>query len=141
MSIKWTSELITGIDFIDRQHKAFVTIMYRLLEAMKNGEGKEELPNTLRFMEFHAIKALKAEEEFMEKIGYPGADFHFTQHKHFHEELAALKDMYSQNGYTVSLPLTFQRKMGDWLHHHVAKTDVILGDYVSSNKKIMEEIS
>lgn len=130
--IKKGNGFITGIEFMDQQHSFFVAAMNRLLEAMKNGEGKEEIRKTMRFVELHILKYLPREEEFMRENNYHDMEFHIIQHKKFKADFEEIKDIYFSKGYSVSLPLTLQRKMQDWLAHHISKTDSILGDYVNS---------
>lgn len=133
--IKTGNGFANGIEFMDQQHTFFVASMNRLLEAMKNGEGKEEIRKTMRFVELHILKYFPREEEFMGENNYHDIDFHITQHKKFRADFEEIKDIYFSKGYSVSLPLTLQRKMQDWMTNHICKADRILADYVNSVRK------
>jgi hemerythrin len=129
-----------GIGFIDEQHQLFRAVMSKLLEAMKNGEGKDEIVRTMRFVELHILKYFPKEEAFMVEKKYKDIEFHVTQHKSFKADFEEIKEAYRTKGYFVSLPLMLQRKMQDWLTHHIQKSDSILCDFVNSSELHQKEI-
>lgn len=68
MNLNWDNNLATGIVNIDNQHKELFDRINKLLIAMKEGKGKDEVIGTLNFLEDYVIKHFTEEEEIQKKI-------------------------------------------------------------------------
>lgn len=123
-------KLSTGIHLIDHQYFFFSDSLNKFSDAMKNGEGKEEVIKILRFLDIHTQKYFTREEDFMRENSYLDIDLHVAQHDEFKKQYGKLRNDFMTKGYSIVVGLSVQRLMSEWLNQHVLKTDSILGDYI-----------
>lgn len=131
MSIEWSSNLSTGIEWQDRHHKELFKRINRLLDAMTLGHGKEEVGSLFDFLDDYIVYHFEAEEQAMSKHAYPGAYAHTAEHTNFIEDVAALKKEFSR-GVSSGLVIKVQRQVVDWLLNHIGGPDRALGEFLAS---------
>jgi len=134
MSIEWTSDLATGVDQIDDQHKEIFKRVNRLSEACNAGKGKEEVLKLLLFLEDYVKEHFAAEEKLQVRYGYPGYASHKSQHTRFVADIARLGTAFKTEGATLSLVIMTNKTLISWLLQHIGKTDKELGAYLQEQK-------
>ncbi len=127
MHFEWDKEYSVGVELIDNQHKELFNRANQLFDAMKVGKGKEEILETLKFLEKYVITHFAAEEEYMKKIKYKGFDVQHAQHEEFKKELTELKKAYETKGLAVNVVIATQKKIYDWLRNHIIVLDKQIG--------------
>ena len=123
---------MSRIHFIEQQNSLFCDFLSHFSKSMKVGEAKDEIARVIRFLDLHVHKYFPREEAFITENSYEGADFHIAQHKKFKTDFESIKSQYAANGYSVSIAISLQRIMQDWVSEHIQKTDKILCDYILS---------
>lgn len=123
MKIMWTSDLATGIDIIDAQHRELFDRVNRLLEACVSRRGAEEVLATLRFLENYVIEHFGMEEEVMRMSGYEGLEQHRGLHADFRSTISGLVSEVETNGTGLNMVVQVNRLVVDWLNQHVRKAD------------------
>jgi hemerythrin-like metal-binding protein len=78
--VDWASELETGIEEIDAQHKMLVSLINELHEAMHKGKGKEAVGHVLEELKQYTQYHFGTEEKAFEKYSYPQAREHKKEH-------------------------------------------------------------
>jgi len=119
----WSENLATGVELIDNQHRELFTRFERLLEACREGQGREELKKLLDFLSEYVLEHFSAEEEFMASHGYAELPLHQGEHEIFRGKLADLRQIYADNGAGMDLLITTNAMVLDWIIQHVRKTD------------------
>ena len=128
--IKWKKGYEVGNFEIDTEHKVFVEIINKIIEAVNldlNLSYKEGLYKELiAYAKFHFI----SEENLMSRYKYP----YLEQHKKEHEEL-----IINMNNHFMTIDPRFvdHDKLIDfllkWFINHTTKSDKTLSDYITHN--------
>lgn len=92
MKYELTSDLLTGSQLIDSQHRQLFEAVNRLMDACSMGKGRDQIQATVTFLSDYVVKHFRDEERLQTQSGYPG----YTGHKQFHD------------GYRRQLSLTAQ---------------------------------
>jgi len=113
MEIKWTSDLSTGVEIIDNQHKELIKRISDLLNAMKQGKGKGEIRGMIQFLADYVVEHFSDEEKYMKLYSYDEMKqkFHITQHGRFVQDVSQFKKKFEENGVSSSLAIEVQNKM------------------------------
>jgi len=130
--IKWKDEYSVGISYIDEQHKSFVNMINKLIEACNQGEDeaskvfKTTIKDLVEYVKFH----FKTEEDLLIKYGFSkdGYDIHKREHEQFvFKILEAVSDF--ENGKKF-VPNQTTRYLKNWLSQHVAICDKGYSDFL-----------
>lgn len=124
MTIGWSSELATGVDAIDNQHREIFNRVDRLTAACGDGKGKEEVLRLLQFLEDYVKEHFAAEEKLQLRHAYPEYPEHKAQHARFMTDLAKLDAEFKAEGATISLVIMTNKTLTSWLVQHITRTDM-----------------
>ena len=124
MQYAWSSELETGYQSIDEQHKQLVTALNDLLFACQHGGHRDELKSTVDFLVAYTIKHFADEEEFQLKHNYPDYERHKLLHDKFKVVASELAERLLQDGATIGLIAEVRSTVGDWLVSHIKGEDI-----------------
>lgn len=130
MGVAWTEELATGVDVIDNQHKEIFRRIDGLLEACNSGKGREAVAGVLVFLENYVVEHFAAEEKIQRDNLYPEYANHRAMHASFIEDVEKLKQQFEDEGPSLAMVMVTNRKVVDWLVHHIKRSDRALGDYL-----------
>lgn len=129
MALQWSQNLSTGLEWQDKEHMELFNRINKLLEEMSKGRGKEEILNTLRFLDTYVVKHFGKEEQEMGKYNYPEAITHKGQHALFVKNITRLRaDL--EKGATLNLVVQAQIALGDWLKNHIGSVDKKLASFL-----------
>ena len=128
---EWSSELETGCQSIDEQHKQLVTALNDLLWACEHGGRRAELQSTVDFLVAYTIKHFADEEAFQLKHNYPDYNRHKQLHEDFKLVASELAERLLQDGATIGLIAEVRSTLGDWLVNHIKGEDRKIGLHVS----------
>ena len=126
--IQWDDGFSVGVPAMDEQHKRFLSILNELHSAMKKGAGARAIGGIVvelaRYTDYH----FKAEEDLMEKHGYPDLALQKEAHRRFVEQVAEIRKRCQGGDDSVIFEaLTTVR---DWLINHIRKMDKKYGQYM-----------
>ncbi|WP_025323758.1 bacteriohemerythrin [Deferrisoma camini] len=122
--MQWEPKMATGIAKIDAQHKELIRRINKLLDAMKEGQGREMVGEVLEFLGRYVVEHFADEEALMKKYGYPKYPEHKAIHDRFKKEFEALAAENEKRAGSLSLTLQVQNKVVDWLRNHIMNVDV-----------------
>ncbi len=134
MKYVWTSNLETGHEIVDKQHKALIEAYNELLDASARGEGYKELEHTIDFLMDYTQKHFGAEEDLQIACQYPEYEHHKELHQEFTKIMQALCERLKKEGPSMSLLGRVNREMGDWLILHIKIEDVKLVKYIKERE-------
>ena len=117
--LHWTSDLDTGIDQVDEQHKILVQYINEMHDAHtandRDGVGKA-LDNLLGY----TVQHFSDEEDLLKMAEYPLVDAHHRVHQNFVDKVQMYKGRFD-NGDDVSQELL--DILETWLFMHIRRND------------------
>jgi len=123
MALTWDDTLVMGIPELDAQHRELFARIDALLEAIRGGSSRQEVARTLGFLDDYAREHFEAEEALMRDAAFPGLAAHEREHAELVRDLAELAAEHRRDGPSPSLILRVNRRVVDWLRHHIYRTD------------------
>lgn len=128
--LHWSSELDTGIESIDQQHRRIVDYMNDLSDA--NNAGNLTTTNrVLNQLVEYTITHFAFEEELQEKAGYPFLRAHKRVHEIFTKRVAEYQKR-AEAGENVAPEVLAMLKI--WLVNHIKGDDA---DYAPTVRKML----
>ena len=130
MTIKWTDDLNTGIEVIDKQHMRIVDYINDLENAHQK-QDKEAVRQVLDDLVDYTLSHFAFEESLQEEAGYK----YCKPHKKVHELLVRRVNEYMERfklGDDVSAEI--HKLLSSWLINHIKRDDA---DYVAAVKANM----
>jgi hemerythrin len=122
----WTSNLNTGIEAIDNQHKKIVEYINQLDDARSAGGKRESVAKVIDNLVNYTISHFKYEERMLEQAEYPFLKAHQNVHQLFIKRLGEYQERFKR-GENISEEL--HTMMFNWLFGHIKHDDM---DYVPS---------
>lgn len=132
MALGWTEDLATGSHEIDRQHKELFTRINALLDACRQGRGKTEVNEVVRFLDDYVVKHFSEEEKYMQKYDYALHGAHKAQHPEFIANFSESKRQIEHEGPGIHLVVRTNHLIGQWLVNHICKVDRALGTFLKT---------
>ena len=97
MRYELTPDLITGNSLIDTEHKQLFQAINTLLDACSQGKGRDQMMNTVRFLNDYVNKHFSDEEKLQSNSNYPGYQSHKTFHDGYKRKLSeATQDLLAE---------------------------------------------
>jgi len=132
MSYQWDKSLETGHEKIDEQHKQLFSTLDKITQESQQGRGKDEIYNTLNFLNQYTIMHFMTEEKLQKETGYPD----YLAHKKIHDDFkATVKDLTNkliEKGPVKELIDAAVKTVGDWLITHIKVNDIKMAAYLKS---------
>lgn len=135
MRLEWDNNLAIGVNEIDEQHKELFRRFDKLLEACNNGVGKEEIGNLLFFLDDYVQTHFRDEERLQVAHAFPDYPTHRVAHRGFVERLGQLKQDLHGDGASLSVIITTNTMLMDWLVNHIAVMDKKIGAHIAAQGK------
>jgi len=132
-SMLWKEKYQLGVSVIDDQHSELFKRVDAFMQVLRTSgpwENKLQGVNeTLEFMKVYVVEHFRDEEEYQQKIGYPG----YEKHKQMHEDMVSyvlkVSDEYEKSGHSEELIQQFAGKLLSWLINHVVSEDQRIAAY------------
>lgn len=119
--IEWNRSLCVEISLFDQQHQELVSIINRLHQAIKEGQGSQILEEVfdqlVAYTQFH----FKAEEELMLQYGYPDYEHHKREHVILVGQVADIATQIKAG--KVFQPINVMQFLVNWLTNHLKGED------------------
>ena len=132
MYTKWSDQLLTGNEIIDKQHKEIFEYITQIVDSGRSGKTESETGRMIEYLEGYCNRHFAAEEELQKKYKYPGYEVHKEMHERFREELVELKHKLAAYGASPELTTESVVLMVEWLAKHIDKSDKILALYIQN---------
>lgn len=136
MDCKWDESLATGNYIIDWQHQELFKRMERLVNAINQNRGTEEIAESIAFVEEYANQHFRAEERMQQVNSYPDFDAHRRQHQEILKDIMLYKNELQMDGPSVELAVKAMTAFGNWICKHIDVLDRKFADYLRERAKI-----
>jgi methyl-accepting chemotaxis protein len=121
--IAWSSDLETGNDLIDSQHKQLIEALGNLMDACSGGRGRAVLAETFDFLESYTAKHFGDEEALQKEHAYPDYPNHKRLHDGFKHVVADIGRQLKKEGPTIALVGKVNANVAGWLINHIKRED------------------
>lgn len=120
MAIAWTSDLSTGIDVIDNQHRRIVDYINQL-ELATSQKSRNLVGQVLDELVDYTLSHFAFEESLLEEAGYKFAMPHRAVHQIFVKRVARYQERHNA-GEDIAEQL--YGMLATWLIHHIKRDDM-----------------
>lgn len=128
-TLKWTSDLDTGIPIIDKQHQRIVKYINQLEDVQKH-PNREAIGEVLEQLVDYTLSHFAFEEELLEESGYRFVNAHKRVHKLFVRRINDYVERF-KTGEDVTDELLVSLRT--WLINHIKNDDNDYADIVKQN--------
>lgn len=120
--VEWDPTMETGDATVDDQHRGLIELFNSLLEA-ETREGLQGVPAVLERLCEYAIVHFSAEEELMNRVGYPdeSVSAHLLEHASLTEQTRDIVLKFRTGQITSATPVV--EFLSGWLSQHISKCD------------------
>lgn len=133
MSLKWTDDLVLGIEEIDRQHRAMFEQFEQLSLACHGTENGLVLKH-LAALEKLIQQHFETEERLMNEFGYPAIDAQRSEHEQFAKNVDEVRHMADCEGASRMLGARVAGSMVQWIVRHIRHHDTELVRFIQMKK-------
>jgi hemerythrin len=132
MAYKWDSNLETGHEKVDNQHKQLIIAVNNLMNASAQGKGDKAVLETLDFLTGYAVKHFAGEEQLQVDYNYPD----YLNHKRLHDEFKVvvgdLTKQVMEKGPTTEMIDIVSSTVGAWLLNHIKGDDFRMAAFIKA---------
>jgi hemerythrin len=139
MAMQWTPDLSVNVELLDGHHQEIFIRVNKLLKAILEGKGKEELKNIIKFLETYIKVHFETEEKYMLQYHYPLYVSHMEEHISFSQKFSEMQDELLSKGASSELLLQLQRHVVEWLITHISVVDRSLGGFLKTHMAAQTE--
>jgi hemerythrin len=134
----WTSNLNTGIEAIDNQHKKIVEYINQLDDARSAGGKRELVTKVIDNLVGYTISHFKYEERMLEQAEYPFLKAHQNVHQLFIKRLEGYQERFKR-GENISEEL--HTMMFNWLFGHIKHDDMDYVPLIANNFSMQDDFA
>ncbi|MBZ0254621.1 bacteriohemerythrin, partial [bacterium] len=129
--IQWSDSMSVNQHEIDQQHKRLFELVNQLYDAMKAGQGTNNLSRILKELIRYTKNHFSAEEQYMEKAGYPKLEAHKKIHEGFAMKVLEFQRAFESGEVVLSQDILDFLK--EWLVNHIMKQDQEYAPYLGES--------
>jgi len=129
---QWESNLETGHEKIDAQHKKLIGMVNKLIEASSQGKSADAVTEALTFLAGYAVEHFIDEEKLQKDFNYPDYGEHKAKHDKFREVVTSLVVQVKKEGPTEELIEKVCDTVGNWLLNHIMGDDFRMAKFVKA---------
>lgn len=123
MAYQLTDELLTGNSVIDSEHRQLFDAINKLLDACSAGRGRDQLADTMRFLEDYINKHFSHEEQLQMQSKYPDYARHHQLHEGYKAVVREVSNELKQSGPSIALVGKVNSNVAGWLLNHIKTED------------------
>lgn len=126
--VKWEEKYCLRVESIDEQHKELFQIANRIYDLLKNDlitDKYDHIVEIIEELKKYTVYHFKAEEEYMQSIGYKKFLSHKVAHNDFLEKMEGIDLDKIDNGHNEYL-LGILDFVCVWLVEHIIKEDKLI---------------
>jgi len=131
----WETRFILDIPQIDEQHEELIRRVNNLAITYNSEETRENVRNTILFLEEYVLTHFSTEEAFMNQSGYPALDEHHSIHENYTAQVNRLVFSIHGQDLTPELIAEANTLLVNWLSHHIDEEDRKFADWFHQHIK------
>ena len=128
--IAWSTDLETGNDAIDSQHKQLFKLTSDLVEACDGDKGQETVGETLHFLASYTVQHFADEEALQVEHKFPGYESHKQLHEDFKAKVVVMINKYQEDSASSDLRAQVNSTIVRWLLTHIKKEDFKIAEHI-----------
>ena len=128
--IAWSSDLETGNEAIDSQHKELFRLTSNVVEACESDKSQEILGDTLNFLASYTVKHFIDEEALQVEYDFPDYERHKKLHEEFKAKVVDLIHQYQEDPQSVDLRVHVNSTIIRWLLQHIKGEDFKIAGFI-----------
>jgi hemerythrin len=132
MFFEWDSNLETGVEIVDNQHKQLFALLNKFVEAYRNNSGPQEIEKAVKFLSDYVVRHFADEEELQQRYNYPDFMTHKGIHNGFKRTVAGLTEKLKTEGCDNAFAGEMIKIVADWLVHHIKGDDFRVAAHIRS---------
>jgi len=125
---EWKPEYSVHIPAIDVQHQRLFNLAGELNSAMKQGQGKAVLEQSLARLVDYTKVHFASEEELMVRHKYPQLDAHKAQHVQLTTQVLDFQNRFRSGEALLTVEL--MEFLKNWLEHHIIGSDQLYSAHI-----------
>jgi hemerythrin len=129
--VTWDQSYSVKVKSCDSEHQTLFALLNALHDAMKQGQGRKVIGETLIELEKYTRMHFAAEEALLLKAAYPKLGKHHAEHKMFVSKVAQFKR--SMQTDSAETPIEVVVFLKDWLAHHIKQTDKQYSEHLNAH--------
>ena len=129
--VTWDQSYSVKVKRCDDQHQKLFDLINALHDAMKTGQGRKIISDTVRELESYTKTHFSAEEALLQRAGYPKLAEHRAEHQKFVAEVKKFKESLDSTG--AEAPISVLSFLKDWLANHIKQTDKMYSDHLNAH--------
>jgi hemerythrin len=129
MTLVWNPDLLLGNTQIDDQHRRIFQILDKLITAIAERKGHEEVGGVLTAASVFVAAHFQMEEALMLQYQYPDLAVHRKSHEALRLQVEYLVDQFHKTG---PEPLELAKFMEWWLQDHIERQDRPMAHYLKA---------
>lgn len=126
--IRWTTDLDTGIEEVDKQHQKLVRLINSLNEGIKARKKGRFLKEILDELIIYCQDHFEAEEKLFKTYKYPEQTAHEEEHIQFIKKAFEFKKQLNEGQLCLSMDV--YDYLADWLISHIKESDQAFVPYI-----------
>ena len=135
--VTWNNSYSVGIKLIDEQHIKLIELTNKLFSSCMEGNERKKSDSIFLGVIHEIIDYVcyhfSTEEKVMERINYPGYKMHMQEHSAFAKKVLSKVEEFKLSNANTSL--SFVYFLRNWVLHHIAIRDKLLGSHLLDMKK------
>jgi len=137
--LKWTKELVSGFEDLDRQHRLVIICVRKLFSAIEKGESSEKILSIIEKFDNYVTEHFETEEKYAEDYNFPKLEELKKEHEFFKSIYYNLRYHYSYYDTTSEEPryifqyaIHLTKTLEEWLIFHINTLDQELIDFLKT---------
>ncbi len=132
MFVQWEEKYSVGFDIIDGQHMKLFGLLNKLSESIENHTDQMIVVSVLNELTDYTDYHFTAEEDVMEKSGYPDLPNHKLMHQALMEKVNDYRNSFFVGGDVSARDIL--DLLSDWLTNHILKEDTKIAKHTAENR-------
>ena len=138
--IEFTSDLMTNVESIDKQHKALIDCINEIVAIGIDAANKDAIDKHLLFLGNYVIKHFHDEEQVQIEVGYPKYEQHRKMHQDFVEDYKVFLAQYKKDGPSVRFMRHLNQAVIRWIIQHIKDADLDLAYYIREKQETASSV-
>lgn len=122
---------VVAVDFMNRDHAAFVDLHRRLLDLLDGGAAQASVDHALDDLVRHTRVHFADEEQLMRDVGFPAYAVHRGEHERVLAELAQTVEAWRRERDLDALSGWIRTAVPEWFVAHVASMDAMTARFAA----------
>ncbi|MGX8796630.1 bacteriohemerythrin [Fusibacter sp. JL298sf-3] len=127
---KWDDRLKINHSKIDRDHKMIIEKARELSESMMKGNDRNQIMQTVDFLNRYVKTHFEEEERLQRQHGYPKLAEHQASHKYFVNQLSDLSMRIKADPTSAKNAIDLNKLISGWFVNHIKRMDVEVGAHI-----------